>query len=74
MRIFKKKYNKQEVSRLSDKYRRMILSHKEVELISKSDYENLIKVAKYADFGVSTAIQSAFYLGYVAGKDGAENE
>jgi len=40
----------------------------------KEDFDNLINVAKYADFGRSTAIQAAFCMGYDAGKDGADNE
>jgi len=63
------KPTKAEINRLSKHYRNMILDNKAVELITSEDYSNLIDVAKYAEFGRSTAIQSAFYLGYLAGKE-----
>ncbi len=65
---------KAEIDRLSEHYRNMILNDKVVELITKEDFRNLINVAKYADFGRSTAIQAAFLLGYMAGKAGADHE
>lgn len=71
MRFFKRRTNrptKEEIDRLSTHYRGMILDNKAVELIKQEDYNNLIYVAKYAEFGRSTAIQAAFCLGYLAGK------
>lgn len=76
-KILRKESNKPtkaEINRLSEHYRNMILSHKEVELIPQEDYSNLLDVAKYAVFGRSTAIQAAFYLGYLAGKDALKPE
>ncbi len=71
MRIFKRA-KKKDAEQLSNRYRNMILDNESVELITSEDYDNLITVAKYAEFGRSTAIQAAFYLGYKAGKGGAE--
>ena len=65
-----KKPAKAELNRLSNHYRNMILDNKAVKLMTQEDYNNLIDVAKYAEFGKSTSILAAFYLGYLAGKDG----
>lgn len=62
---------KAEIIRLSERYRNMILNHKEAALIKNEDFHNLLIMGKYARLGLSTAIQAAFYLGYLAGKDGA---
>ncbi len=55
---------KAEIYRLSERYCNMILDNKAVKLITGEDFGNFIKVAKYADFGKSTAIQAAFCMGY----------
>lgn len=70
LKIKSGKPTKTEIIRLSERYRNMILSHEEANLIRREDYSNLLKVGKYARLGLSTAIQAAFYLGYLAGKDG----
>ncbi|MCM1223387.1 MAG: hypothetical protein NC548_53960 [Lachnospiraceae bacterium] len=70
MRIFKRKeFDKKEISVLSERYRKVIVNNEEVEFMSQSDFENLIAVAKYADLGISTAIQAAFCLGYETGTE-----
>lgn len=74
MQFFTKRTNKPtqaEINGLAKHYRNMILHDKAVELITKEDYNNLLNVANYADFGKSTAIQAAFCLGFNAGKSGA---
>lgn len=68
----KQKPTKAEISRLSEHYRNMILNNKVVKLIASEDYGNLLNVAKYAEFGRSTAIQAAFFLGYLAGNQTLE--
>lgn len=73
MRFFKRK-TVQEINRLSDYYRSEVFSNEALELLKKEDFSNLIKVSKYSDFGVWTAIEAAFCLGYKSGKAGAEHE
>lgn len=68
----RRKSKNPEIINLSDQYRNMILSHKAVELMESKDFDNLVKVAKCADFGIWTAIQAAFCMGYDAGKAGRE--
>ncbi len=69
-RIYRWKHQptKQELNHISEHYRNMILDNKAVELITSEGFDNLIKVAKYADFGRSTAIQAAFCLEHLSGQ------
>lgn len=75
MQFFKrrtKKPTKAEINRIYEHYRNMVLNDKTAELITKKDYENLIVISKYSKpLGRSTAIQTAFILGYKTGKGGA---
>jgi len=73
MRFFKRR-TRQEINHLSEQYRTEVFSDEALELLNKEDFDNLIKVAKYADFGVWTAIEAAFCLGYKAGKAGTDHE
>lgn len=71
MRFFKKLFKKQKkvnASRLSEHYRKDVFNNETLEYLAQKDFNDLIDVAKYADFGVSTAIQAAFCLGYEAKK------
>lgn len=65
--------SKQEVEKLSDYYRKEVFNEEALNLITRKDFANLINVAHYAAFGLWTAIEAAFCLGYKAGKGGADN-
>lgn len=70
----KKKMLKEKANRLSDHYRNEVMSETTLELLPKEEFSNLIDVAKYANMGVWTAIESAFCIGYNLGKGGVDNE
>lgn len=59
---------------LSAYYRSGVMNENTLEFLQKEDFSNLMDVARFAEFGRSTAIQSAFCIGYIAGKDGVDNE
>lgn len=61
-----------EARRLSAHYRNEVFDHEVLKLLDREDFKSLIKVAKYAEIGAATAIESAFCMGYKAGKEGAE--
>ena len=58
----------QEACKLSAHYRNEVFDHEVLKLLDREDFKGLIKVAKYAEIGVPTAIETAFCLGYKAGK------
>lgn len=68
----KNREKKMKANTLSEHYRSNIMNNETLELLPKEEFSNLIDVAKYADFGLWTAIETAFCMGYVAGKDDAE--
>lgn len=70
-----KKPSKAEVDRLFNYYRFEVMKHEVVDNYLKSeDFSSLVDVAKYAEFGCSTAIEAAFCLGYKAGNGGHPGE
>lgn len=72
---WKNQPSKKKVEQLAKHYRNEVMDK---DLISShfdsKEFINLIHVAKYAEFGLPTAIQSAFCLGYKAGKAGQQND
>ena len=59
------------VQSLAYNFREDFLEKEDVlKFLGSENFSNLVDVAKYADFGVSTAIQAAFCMGYEAGKAG----
>ncbi len=70
----KKKMLKEKAENLSDYYRKEVMSDEILEFLTKEEFINLTGVAKRADFGIWTAIEAAFCLGYEAGKAGQQNE
>lgn len=69
MRIFKRKAVT-EAERLSEHYRKDVFDGAVLDNLTHEDFASLVKVASYADFGVWTAIEAAFCLGYGKGKGG----
>lgn len=67
MQIFKKLKTNKTAEELLENYRDQ-LDDKVLETLSVEDFENLIKIAKSADFGRWTAIQAAYSIGYKAGQ------
>lgn len=65
-----RKLNKAEMNRLRDYYRKEVMNEETLEHLKQEDFNNLTDIAKHADFGASTAVQSSFCLGYKAGKGG----
>jgi len=65
--ISKAKKFKADANHLSEYYRTYIFNDAALEFLEDEDFSNLIDVARYADFGVWTAIEAAFCLGYKAG-------
>ena len=45
-----------------------------LKFLGSENFSSLVDVAKYADFGVSTAIQAAFCMGYEVGKAGRHSD
>lgn len=68
-----KRKRKQKAERLSDYYRKEVMSEKILENLSQEEFGNFILVANRADFGVWTAIEAAFCLGYGKGKGDVSN-
>ena len=63
------------VQSLADNFREDFLEKEDVlKFLGSENFSNLVDVAKYADFGVSTAIQAAFCMGYEAGKAGRNSD
>lgn len=63
------------VQSLADNFREDFLEKEDVlKFLGSENFSNLVDVAKYADFGVSTAIQAAFCMGYEAGKAGRHSD
>lgn len=56
------------LERLSCHYREDVIGEEANGLMKNDDFNKLLEVARYADFGVWTAIQAAYCLGYAAGK------
>lgn len=67
MQIFRKSKTNKAAEELLEVYRNKI-NDKALETLATEDFENLITIAKYSDFGTWTAIQTAFCLGYAAGQ------
>ena len=67
MQIFRKLKTSKATEELLEIYRKK-LDNKVLETLSVQDFENLINIAKNADFGTWTAIEAAFCLGYAAGQ------
>ena len=64
-----------EVQSLADNLREDFLEKEDIlKFLGSENFSNLVDVAKYADFGVSTAIQAAFCMGYEAGKAGRHSD
>ena len=64
-----------EVQSLADNLREDFLEKEDsLKFLGSKNFANLVGVAKYADFGVSTAIQVAFCMGYEAGKAGRHSD
>lgn len=63
-----------EVQELSGYLRGSVFNDEALELLKSEDFESLTNVAVYADFGVWTAIQAAFCMGYEAGKAGRHSD
>lgn len=58
------------VQSLADNLREDFLKKEDIlKFLGSENFANLVDVAKYADLGVSTAIQAAFCMGYEAGKE-----
>lgn len=68
-----KKLKKQEAERLSEHYRNEVMQEAVLNNLKYEDFSNLLDVARFADFGRSTAIQTAFCIGYTMGKGGTEH-
>lgn len=63
------------VQSLADNFREDFLEKEDVlKFLGSENFSNLVDVAKYADFGVSTAIQAAFCMGYEVGKAGRHSD
>lgn len=58
------------VQELSDYFRKEVMNVEVLKLLGSKNFENLTNIALYVDFGVWTAIQVAFCMGYEAGKAG----
>ena len=64
-----------EVQSLADNLREDFLEKEDIlKFLGSENFSNLVDVAKYADFGVFTAIQAAFCMGYEAGKAGRHSD
>lgn len=64
-----------EVQSLADNLREDFLEKEDIlKFLGSENFSNLVDVAKYADFGVSTAIQAAFCMGYEVGKAGRHSD
>ncbi len=64
-----------EVQALADNLREDFLKKEDIlKFLGSENFSSLVDVAKYADFGVSTAIQAAFCMGYEAGKAGRHSD
>ena len=64
-----------EVQSLADNLREEFLEKEDIlKFLGSENFFSLVDVAKYADFGVSTAIQAAFCMGYEAGKAGRHSD
>lgn len=64
-----------EVQSLADNLHEDLLKKEDIlEFLGSENFSNFVNVAKYADFGVSTAIQAAFCMGYEAGKAGRHSD
>ncbi|MCX4304076.1 MAG: hypothetical protein OSJ66_08775 [Clostridia bacterium] len=72
MQIFRKlkisKTNRQAAEELFKFYRSKI-NDDALETLTAEDFENLIRIAKGANFGTWTAIEAAFCLGFLAGEN-----
>lgn len=63
------------VQSLADNLREDFLKKEDIlKFLGSENFANLVDVAKYADFGVFTAVQAAFCMGYEAGKAGRHND
>jgi len=70
----RRKPSKAELDRLFKYYRFEVMKHEVIDNYLESKvFSELVDLAKFADFGCSTAIQAAFCLGYGKGKDSASN-
>lgn len=65
---WKKQPTKAEIEALYQHYRKEVMNEETLEFLSKEEFSNLIDVAKYAQFGIWTAIEAAFCLGYSIGQ------
>ena len=64
-----------EVQSLADNLREDFLEKEDIlKFLGSENFFSLVDVAKYADFGVSTAIQAAFCMGYEVGKAGRNSD
>ncbi len=64
-----------EVQSLADNLREDFLKKEDIlKFLGSKNFANLVDVAKYEDFGVSTAVQAAFCMGYEAGKAGRHSD
>lgn len=68
---WKNQPTKAEIEALYQHYRNEVMDKELIDShFGSKEFINLIHVARYAEFGLPTAIQTAFCLGYKAGKDG----
>lgn len=74
MSFFKDKKKIKKAQELCDYYRKEVIREDILENIGYENFSNLMDVARFAELGRSTAIQSAFCIGYIAGKGGVDNE
>lgn len=59
---------------LSNYFRKEVMNVEVLKHLGSKNFENLTNIALYVDFGVWTAIQAAFCMGYEAGKAGQHND
>lgn len=59
---------REDIECLRDHYRKEVLGEEAGAFLESEDFKNLVKVARYADFGVWTALEAAYCLGFKAGK------
>ena len=74
LKAWRNHVNIAEVQTLSDYLRENVFNDEALELLVYEDYESLANVAVYADFGISTAIQATFCMGYEVGKAGRHSD